>query len=63
LFKAFCGGAVPAGKQARNEFVVRLQPDPAIYMKMTVGTVAECTGARLVVRHMQTCDARPSHHM
>jgi len=28
---------VPAGKQARNEFVVRLQPDPAIYMKMTVG--------------------------
>ena len=24
------------GRQARNEFVVRLQPDPAIYMKMTV---------------------------
>ena len=25
-----------AGRQARNEFVVRLQPDPAIYMLMTV---------------------------
>jgi len=24
------------GKQARNEFVVRLQPDPTIFMKMTV---------------------------
>ena len=44
------------GKQARNEFVVRLQPDPAIYMKMTVkepGLGMELAGS---------CRSRPPNH-
>ena len=32
----FLQKAAPKGTQTRNELVVRLQPDPSIYMKMTV---------------------------
>lgn len=32
----------PGQKQGRNEFVIRLQPSEAIYMKLTVSSTQQC---------------------
>ena len=50
------------GRQARNEFVVRLQPDPAIYMKMTVkepGLGMELAQSELELLYTQKYEGTP----
>ena len=50
------------GRQARNEFVVRLQPDPAIYMKMTVkepGLGMELAQSELELLYTQKYESTP----
>jgi len=58
LFASKRGG----GRQARNEFVVRLQPDPAIYMKMTVkepGLGMELAQSELELLYTQKYEGTP----